>query len=654
MPELTIQQALELALQHHQAGRLKEAEPIYRQILSNQPAHADALHLLGMLAHQVGQQAAAVELIRKAIGVAPNRPVFYTNLGHVMRSIGENAPAIEAFRRAAQLQPRDPQAHYNLANALKDSGQPLQSIPSYEKVLELKADSYEAFNNLGVALQDLGRTNDAIVAYQRSILIKPDLPIAYTNLAVSLKEAGQLGEAIAACRKAVALAPDFAQAHSNLSNLLREAGQGDEAIANARRAIELKPDYADAHSNLLLINTYRAGVDPAQLAADHRKWSQQHAEPLLQFIQPLQNNRDPDRKLRVGYVSSDFRDHVIARFMQPLLANHDHAQFEVYCYAQVGMPDKVTDRLRKHATVWRSLIGLSDTQAAELIRQDGIDLLIDLAGHTATNRLLVFARKPAPVQATYLGYPNTTGVGTIEYRITDAYADPPGMTEAFHSEQLVRLSPSAWCVEMSPAPSISPRYGGAIAFGCLNNYAKISDMVLVLWAEILTANPTASLILPAAEGINREHTLAVLGRQNISADRVQFVPKQSTRQKYLESYAQIDIALDAYPYHGTATTCDALWMGVPVVTLAGPSHVSRVGVSLLNNVGLADLVADTPADYVRIAGELAGDLPRLKTLRTTLRDTMKASPLMDGKNFAKGIEAAYRRMWHKWCDAQAK
>jgi len=649
MPEMTIQQALQLALEHHNAGRLQEAEQIYRQVLANQPANADALHLLGMIAHQVGQHPAAVDLIRRAISSMPNRPVFHSNLGNALMAAGQVGPAIESFKRVATMLPNDPQAHYNYANALKTAGQTAAAIASFEKVIALKPDAYEAFNNMGVALQELGRTDDAIVAYQRSILLKPEIAIAYNNLSVSLKEAGQLDEAVASAQKAAALAPDFAQAHSNLSNLLREAGRGEEALAEGRRAVELKADYAEAHSNYLLIHSYQADLDPVQVLLEHKRFDQQHAASFKQSIQRHGNMRDPERKLRIGYVSSDFREHVVARYIMPLLANHDRSKVEIYCYAQVAVPDAMTERLRKHADVWRSLIGMSDAQAADLIRQDFIDILVDLTGHSSGNRLLVFARKPAPVQVTYLGYPNTTGLEAMDYRLTDAFADPPGMTEAFNTEQLVRLEPTAWCLEMTVAPAIHPRQGGAITFGCLNNYAKISDTVLRLWADILKGVPGASLLLPAAEGSNREHTLKVLKQQGIDAKSVEFVPRQSTRQKYLELYDRIDVALDAYPYHGTSTTCDALWMGVPVVTLAGTSHVSRVGVSLLNNVGLPELVANTPADYVRIAVELAGDLPKLKQLRSTLRKQMQASPLMDGPAFARSVEDAYRQMWQTWC-----
>jgi protein O-GlcNAc transferase len=360
-----------------------------------------------------------------------------------------------------------------------------------------------------------------------------------------------------------------------------------------------------------------------------------------------------ERRLRIGYVSADFRKHAVAYFLEPILSSHDHRTFEIFCYTDVRQPDSVSQRLREHADQWRSLVGLSDALAADLIRQDGIDVLVDLSGHAGGNRLLAFARKPAPVQASYLGYLGTTGLRAMDCYLTDAHTDPPGLTEGHYQEQLVRLPECAFCYRPGSAPDVNAelpaRQSGQVLFACLNTPAKLSEEVLALWSRILAAVPASRLLLRTGVGRRAEERVRdALARCGISPEQVRFAGWTASRFDYLKLYQPVDLCLDPFPYNGVTTTCDSLWMGVPVLGLAGDRSAARMGVRFLGNVGLEELIAETPESYVRLAVELAGDLDRLAALRCGLRERMGRSPLMDAHRLTRSLEAVYRDMWEKW------
>jgi predicted O-linked N-acetylglucosamine transferase (SPINDLY family) len=385
---------------------------------------------------------------------------------------------------------------------------------------------------------------------------------------------------------------------------------------------------------------------------EHRRWNQQHAEPLKKLIQPHTNNRDPDRRLRVGYVSPDFREHIVGQNLLPLLREHDHQQMEIFCYANLVRADALTEQFRRYADVWRSIAGLSDSQAVDLVRHDRIDILVDLTLHSAKNRLVVFAHKPAPVQVTFAGYPGSTGLDAIDYRLTDPYLDPPGLNDHFYSETSIRLPDSFWCYEplvtelaVNPPPA---QTDGHVTFGCLNNFCKINEPVLRLWAQVLKTIPRSRFMMLCPEGSHRQSLLDLMQREGIHPDRIKLIARRPHLQ-YLELYHRIDVGLDSFPYNGHTTSLDSFWMGVPVITLVGQTVVGRAGLSQLTNLGLTELIARTPEQYVQIATDLAGDLPRLAELRRTLRGRMRASPLMDAPRFARNVEAAYRQMWRNWC-----
>jgi protein O-GlcNAc transferase len=685
---MQIDQAFQLALQHHQAGQLPQAENLYRQILTQHPKHAGALHYLGILAGQTGRYDIATDLIGQSISLRPSAEAF-SNLASALRAAGRLDEAAAAARQAISLNPNDPHAHNNLGTLLDDIGQPTQAIAAYRQAIFLNPNFAPAHSNLGASLRDAGQLEEAITslrqailldpnnaqahynlgnaltdkreleraiaAYRRAIALKPNYLKAASNLSHALTETGQLDEAITSARQAIALNPTLPEPHNHLGNALKAAGNLDDAIAAYRQAISLTPSPPQAFSNLLLTMHYHPGFDAQTIFQEHDRWSQEHAHPLKQFLHPHSNNRNPDRRLKIGYVSPDFNNHPVGRFLLPLLAHHDKSQFEVFAYSQTSAPDPTTQRLRSHIDHWRNIVTLTDAQAADQIRTDQIDILIDLAGHTAGNRLLVFARKPAPIQVTWLGYPNTTGLETIDYRLTDPSADPPGTTDTLIREKLIRLPDTAWCFtapeeNLPPDEKKSPGEK-SITFACFNNLSKITTPMLELWARILHSTPNSTLLIKAkalASPSVEQRVQQIMQSAGIAKDRLHLQPWRKSHEQHLASYQTVDIILDTFPYHGTTTTAEALWMGLPVITLAGTTHVSRVGVSMLTNIGLPELIAHSENQYIQIAVELAHDLPRLNRLRSTLRQRMQQSPLMDAPRFARNIESAYRQMWHLW------
>jgi protein O-GlcNAc transferase len=442
----------------------------------------------------------------------------------------------------------------------------------------------------------------------------------------------------------------------------------EEALAAYRRALHLQPERAEVHSNLVYTLQFHPGADAARIAGEQQCWNQRFGEPLRSSVPLHLNERNPERRLRVGYVSADFRDHVVGRNLVPLFRNHDRENLEIVCYSGVLRPDGVTAEIRRHADLWRHTPGVTDEALAAAIRQDGVDILVDLAQHMAGNRLPVFARQPAPVQVSFAGYPAGTGVEAIGYRISDRYLEAEmedGRSEIGGASSELRsfisdLRPaeevlfidSFWCydpcgmeVEVNALPA---QDNGRVTFGSLNNFCKINEGILKVWARVLGRVKDSRLVLLSPLGSHRQRTWEFLEREGIAASRVEFVALHP-RREYLELYHGLDIVLDPFPYGGHTTSLDALWMGVPVVSLAGERSVSRAGLSQLTHLGLRELVASSEDDYVGIAGQLAGDLPRLAELRRTLRPRMEASVLMDAPRFARQIEAAYRSVWRQWC-----
>ncbi|MGD0768278.1 MAG: tetratricopeptide repeat protein [Tepidisphaeraceae bacterium] len=716
---MSVEQKLQTGFGHHQAGRTRDAEAVYRQILAEQPNHPDALHLLGIIENQSGRPQNAVELIRRAIAVNPNHADFHQSLGLILARMGRQDEAVAAHHRAVQLNPQHRQAHYDLANLLLLRGQVEQAIAEYRnaiainpqfaqahqnlgcalhragrldaaethlrraleiqpkmadahnnlggvlaarvrlpeavaqyrQALSLRPDFAAAMSNLGSALRLLGQRAEAIQVLRRAIQLAPDLPEAFNNLGIALKDDGQLDEAVATYRKCLAIRPSMADATNNLGNAYKDCGNVRDTVACYGRALALGPSEPGIHSNLVYTLQFHPGYDDESLFREQRRWNEIHATPLKASIRPHDNDRSPDRKLRVGYVSAYFYSQAESFFVAPLLENHDRQQFEIHCYASVVRPDQFTRRLKSAADSWHDVLGSRDADLAEQIRRDRIDVLIDLAMHMAHNRMLVFARKPAPVQIAWLAYPGGTGLDAMDYRITDAFMDPLESPAAYYREQSWRL-PDCWCCydPMCDLPPAPPRTDGPIRFGSINNPCKNNDAILALWARILSGVPDSRLLMQSFSEMDKNRIRSILHRGGVAPERIEFVPR-TQRNDYLRLYDSIDIGLDPLPYNGITTTCDALWMGVPVVTLTGQTAAGRAGVSILSTVGLTELIARTQEQYVQIVTQLAGDPPRLAQLRSTLRQRMTQSPMMDGPGFARKMESAYRQMWQRWCNS---
>jgi protein O-GlcNAc transferase len=635
-------------------GRLDEAVACYERVLALKPEDAEVHNNLGNALLDQGRFDGAAARYERALALRPDYADAQYNLANVRQGQGRLDEAVEGYERAVALRPDHFETHNNLGNALMARGELDAAAAQYERALALRPDDAEANTNLGIVFRGQHKLDGATALFERALAARPDFAQAHYNLGLALAERGRLDEAMARYDHALALKPDYAEAHNALGLTLMGQGKVEAAVARYRRALDRKPDYGVARDNLLLCLNY-SDWPAADIFAEHRRWDEVHGgappAPAVHL-----NDRDPDRRLRVGYVSGDFKRHSVAWFLGPLLSAHDAKAVEVYGYAEVARPDQTTERLKGLAHHWRSSVGMSDQALAERIRADRIDILVDLAGHTANNRLTMFARKPAPVQVSWLGYPNTTGLSAIDYRLVDAVTDPEGAAEAWASETLVRLDDGFLCYGPPPAaPEPAPPPGfadGAVTFGSFNNPSKLSAATLDAWAKVLARTPNARLLLKGGslgDESTRAQFHAWFADRGVAPERLRLRGPTADPADHLAVYNEVDIALDPFPYNGTTTTCEALWMGAPVVTLLGERHAGRVGASLLTQVGLADLVAGDVEAYVEIAARLAGDRVRLTEIRRSLRPVMAASSLCDGPAFARKIEGAYRRMWARWC-----
>ncbi len=637
------------AVRHHRAGRLPQAAALYEQVLALDAHQADALHLLGQIALQQGDTSRAETLLDRAIQVLPSVAQLHLHHGLALRACHRVHDAVAAFAKATTLDPTSAEAHHQLGNALKSLGRYAEAIETLQNAARLSPNHAPIWLNLGVALLETKTLEPAVDAFRHALALEPGRAEAHNILGHTLATLNRNTEARAAFHESLRLRPDNAAAHDNLGRLCKAEGQLDDAVRHFRAALAANPS-PTTHSNLLLALNYLPHVPPEEVLAEHRRWNERYASPLLQAA-PLQSPSVDGRRLRIGYVSPDFVHHAVAYFIEPVLAAHDKSRFEVYCYSNARTSDRVTTRLRASTEHWRDIASLDDSAAAELIRSDKLDLLIDLAGHTAHNRLLTFARRPAPVQATWLGYPNTTGLDAIDYRITDAITDPVDQTDSFHAEKLVRLPGPFSCYRPDDAaPAVSPLPGavsGFVTFACFNNFAKVTPEVITLWSRLLMAVPGTRLLLKSrglcdSQVVDRVRSAFIA--TGVSPERIIFNGDDLSVHDHLALYHGVDLALDPFPYNGTTTTCEALWMGVPVITLAGRVHAARVGASLLTHLGLTECMAQSAEDYVASALELAHDLPRLSELRRTLRDRMRCSPLLDATGFTRSLEDAFVRM----------
>jgi predicted O-linked N-acetylglucosamine transferase (SPINDLY family) len=535
-----------------------------------------------------------------------------------------------------------------VALTLRGRGQLKESVAALGQFLSRNPTHSEAIYYLALSLDELGKPDQAVEVYQRAVELNPTMAKAFSNLGGVLCNVGRLDESVAACRQAILLEPKLAPAHNNLGNALHFMAKVAEAADCYRRAAELAPNEPHYASSMLHALHFDPAVDAMDMLKQHQAWNARYAEPLKEKIRPHVNDRTPGRRLKIGYLSQNLDGHVLGVNLLPLLSQHNGEHFEVVCYAANYSSDAMTNLLRSHAGAWRDISRMNDDQAADLIRADAIDILIDLSLHSAGNRLLVFARKPAPVQGSYLGYCGTTGMTTMDWRFSDPYLDPVEIDLSVYTERTLRLPASYWCYQprKSPDVSLAPSHAnGFITFGCLNTFSKASLPAQQLWARILLATPRSRLILHSPPGSHRDEILKRYSLAGIAPDRIEFVP-QLKWSDYIQTYQRIDFALDPFPYGGGITTFDALWMGVPVVSLSGHTAVGRGGQSILSNIGLPELIAHSPDEYVKIAA----DAEKWTALRPTLRQRMQDSPVMDAARLARDIESAYRQMWMDWLE----
>lgn len=676
---------LSRARQESYRGQLDKATILCNQALSLEPDNAPAIFELGLIALKSGLQGRALEYFSLADSLDPECPEYCLHMGIAHVISGNLSKGESCFRRAIKLEPENLSAHFNLGGALKDLGRLKDAEDCYLRALELKPDDQKIYASLGKLLKACGNYSGAIDNFRKALSFDPNSRQAKLLLASTMLEAGQYEEAfnllqkfiesdpgsaefddylgqaymgtgnfhaaIDSYRNSIKKDPGFARAFNNLGYALLSVHELDAALSSFNKAIQVQPEYAKAHSNLLLALNYHPAVSQEEIFGESKRFGELHNRSPADLYPAYEYSARSKEKLRIGYLSPDFRSHSVAHFSARLLSGHDSETFEVFLYSAVTRPDRMTADLRTQSRHWRIITGLSDSRVAELIKRDRIDILVDLAGHTANNRLPVFGYRPAPIQVTWLGYPNTTGMPNMDYRLTDSVADPPGIADRLHTEKLIRLEHGFLCFQTSnkePRVSLLPSHkNGFITFGSFNHLTKLNAEVIRVWADILRRIPNARLFLKsrslANEHVRNKIAQSFISRE-ISADRLIFRGMSISRSEHLSLYSEIDIGLDTFPYNGTTTTCEAMWMGVPVISLKGNRHAARVGASLMHHAGYTELVADTEREYIELACKLAVDRERLTDMRNSLRPRMRQSDLMNLPQFTLTLEDAFKRM----------
>lgn len=678
-------------------GRLDEAEAELHRVLKAAPElAAQGLHIDGLIRHRRGDTAGGIETLGRALGKAAGQAgapiafdmgrlcaqagdhaaaerhyseavtrdsgpaVYWHRWGRALARAGRRKDAADALREAVKRAPEDPAMLYSLGVALADAGEADAALETYEKLRKADPKHGQGLVNLGAAYLQAGRLEEAEAALRQAAALPEKPAEAQANLGTVLMRQDRLEEAVTAYQAAVDADPKNAVALGNASVVLANQVRHAEARQAIEAAVRANPTPSGPWDNLLFSHFYRPDYDPAAAARQATEWGAGMEGALPAAVKRHDVTFKADRPLRVGLVSPDFCQHPVANFLMPLLRAADRDRMALVCFAQLGTRDNVTDTIMGLADGWHEIQRMGAADAAELIRREKIDVLIDLAGHTSGNRLDVFMRRPAPVQMTWLGYPGTTGLKSVQYRLTDAWADPPGQTERFHSEALLRLprgflcyGPPADAPEVGPLPAETK---GQVTFGSFNNLVKVNEPLIALWARVLAAVPDSRLMVksrPLGDSATRERVAALFAAAGVPEERLSLLGRIESPKGHLDAYNGIDIALDTHPYNGTTTTCEALWMGVPVVTRTGASHVSRVSTSLLNAVGLRETIAKDEDGYVAAAAALAGDLPRLAALRAELRGRMAESPLTDAEGFARDFETVLRKTWREFCKSAA-
>jgi protein O-GlcNAc transferase len=635
-------------------GKNDEAEQSYLTAIALRPNLAEPYANLGMILCERGEFLEGVRLFRKAVGIDPQLYYAHHNLGNAHYALGEYVAAVASYRRALEINLGAFETQYSLGTSLQAMGNLDAAEAAYRRALELKPDHAETHYRLGNVLCEIGRLDDAYASLGRAVHLQPAMYKAYNGLGIVLLKQDKLEDAISTLNDAIALRPDYAVAHNNLGMALQRHGRPGDAIAAYRRALEAKPDFSEAHSNLIHALAFMPDMNIGEEQAERRRWWERHVQ-AQRFAAPRHDNTpDPDRRLRIGYVSADFGRHSAATAFGMMLLKHDRSLYEVTCYSNSAYEDDVTARFRGSVDRWRTIAGMSDASVAELIHSDGIDVLVDLSGHSAGNRLLVFARRTAPVQVTAWGHATGTGLREMDYLFSDETMIPPQSRRHF-SEEIFYLPCAISYLPLAEPPPIEPlpaQRNGHVTVGFFNNYAKISDNALNLWGKLLAAVSDSRILLKAKElgfpGPQRQRVLGRLTEAGIAQERVRFVGGTSWYE-HMAAHSEADIAIDPFPYGGGVSTFEALWMGVPVVTLKGTAVSHRASASILTAAGMADWVAETPQQYIEIVTSNMKQVQQLQALRTALRQRLLHSPLADSSIYVRAVELAYRDMWRKWC-----
>ena len=649
-----------LGIAFQQKERIDEAVSSFQKTIELNPNILEAYYYLANIFQLKGQTDEAIKYYKKAETLDPGNIQLRIQLGRLLCEKGRYDEAILSYEKALELDPGLLDAYNGIGNAFLEKKDFTGAIGYYQEAIRIDSSNPTAYINLGIAFQNNKQHDEAIKYFEAALKINQNLYQAYDYMGLSLAIESKFEKAMECYKSALLINPKSEMTLINVGNILAKEGKLDEAEEYYRRALEINPDNFNTYEAIICLKLYNSRYDVQASFSECLQAVKKFAEPLSHYIAPHLNERAASRKLRIGYVSPDFRRHSVVYFIQPVLEAHNRDLFEVFCYSNSDIFDEITQRIIEISDHWTNIYSLSDEIAAELIQKDSIDILIDLAGHTVNNRLLLFGRKLAPVQVTWVGYPATTGLSAIDYKIVDHYTDPIGITEQFYSEKLMRLPESSMCYlpdKESPVIGHLPAFTtGHITFGSFNNFQKVTPETIDLWAKILNSIPSACLMLKSNIFSDKKtcgYVIYMFEKQGVPAERIVLLPYEPSTKGHLNTYNRIDIALDTFPYNGTTTTCEALWMGVPVITLSGNTHASRVGTSLLSNVGLPELIAETPDDYVDIAVGLSNDLKKLKSLRESLREMMSWSPLTDARRFTLNLESCYRSMWEEWCNSDA-
>lgn len=642
-------------------GRLDEAVASYRRALDLKADYAEASSNLGTALTELGRPDEAMAMYRHALALKPDDPTMCVNVGNAFKKLGYPEEALACYATALEHKPDDASTCNTMGNILQDLGRLPEAVTYYRRALSLEADYVEAYNNLGVALAAMGETGNAIDCFNRLLELEPYHAEAHNNLGNVLRECGQLPEAISHYARSLEIKADVPDVHNNLGSAFEQLARPEEAMERYKRALALKPDFLEAASNLLYVMAHCGQVAPEAYLEQARQWerialSEEERETARTFV--FDHPPRAGRKLKIGYVSGDFRQHAVSAFLEALFAGHDRDRVEVFAYAADPREDAITQYLQEGAEHWANLTGLGDAAATQRIRQDGIDVLVDLSGHTAGNRLGIFARRAAPVQAGYLGYFASTGLSAMDYVLSDGTVVPPE-DDARFTETVWRL-PRVWVAYhppvAAPQPVWQPDPDGRIWFGSCNKYSKLTPATIDLWARILKECPQGHLVLKAAalESISmREQATQAFALRGIEPQRLHLTGREPEWTGHMAFHDHLDIALDPIGGHcGVTTTCDALWMGVPVVTLAGSGMIGRMGVSLLTALGREEWIAEDTDAYVATALRLADDVAGRTVIRAEQRETMCRSPLGDAAALACCLEDAYERMFDAWLAGQ--